>query len=145
MLKAETALRVRMLADAGIQALVESRIYPLRAPAEAVWPLCCYARAGTTPEYNMSGPSDFTKATIRLTWWSRDYDQLDALARAGEKALIPDEGTISVSHGSDEITFDYLRLANQWEDVDEVTNSTGTVLYGVHQEFNAAWEIPAGE
>ena len=139
MLKPETAFRVRLLADAAVAALVGTRIWPVRAPASATFPLGCYARKKTTPEYNMAGVADFTMGTIMLTWWSRDYDQACALAAAAEAALIPDAGTISVTLSGNTSTLDYVRLSDYTEGAEELDDGSGKPLFYCMQEYDVGW------
>lgn len=144
LLKPETAVRLKLLANGALATAFGSRIYPLAAPENAEYPLALMGRAKTEIEYHAGGPSDFEKGTIRISIWHRDYTALDPLAKAMKNTLC-DENGFSLSQGLDSIAFDHFRLENQWEDTEEAPDGTGQVIYAVYQDYNTAWEIPAGE
>jgi hypothetical protein len=138
-MKPEIAFRTRLLADPVVAAAIAARLYPLRAPESATFPCGVYGRTSTTPEYNAAGVSHFRKGTILLSWWGRNYDALCLLAAAAEDALIPAEGVMEVTAGSNTSTFDFVRLANYSEGVEELNDGSGRPLYVCNQEYEVAW------
>ena len=69
----EAAIYSHLTAQAGLTALIGTRLYPLKAPDSATDPYVVYTKVSAVREVSHSGTSNLTQARIRFGCWSADY------------------------------------------------------------------------
>jgi hypothetical protein len=85
----EDALFERLKTFAGLMALVSTRIYPVQAPQNPIFPLVVYQRITTTVPHNMGADLGPEAPYFQLNSWARgrDYTQAKAVAAQVRAAL----------------------------------------------------------
>jgi hypothetical protein len=83
----EEALSRLMLADAGISALVGTRVNWVVRPQSSALPAIVLNVIDTLPDYTMQGPSGLASSRVQVTCWSITYAAAKAVARAVEALL----------------------------------------------------------
>ncbi len=73
--------------DAGVAAIVGSRIYPEPAPQNASYPLIVYTRITGTHEHDLQGAAGLCEARYQLRCWAESRSAVKALAEAVRLAL----------------------------------------------------------
>lgn len=100
----EDGLYTFLAAQAGISALVGTRIYPLVAPEGAVMPCIVYQRIGGSRVVSHSGDSELARPRIQVSAWAETYDEAKSIAEAVVAATSGYSGTWgSVSIGAVEV------------------------------------------
>jgi hypothetical protein len=98
----ENELTTIVTADAAVNNVIKNRMYPLVVPPKKPRPFIAYARLRTERERTHGGYGKYTKVDIRLTCWSRSYDDAKALAKlvsaAIDNAGHETWGTLSIGH-----------------------------------------------
>lgn len=90
---AEEALRARLVAVAGVTALVSSRVYPVKLPQSATLPAVTYQRISTVREGAMGADSDIVRVRVQVTSWADSYSGVKSLSEAVRAALQRYSGT----------------------------------------------------
>lgn len=96
MATAEEALRARLVAVAGITALVGSspaRVYPVKLPQSATLPAITYQRISTVRENAMGADPGIARARFQVTSWATSYSGVKALSEAVRAGLQRYDGT----------------------------------------------------
>lgn len=62
----EADIRALLLANAGVSALIGTRLYPLRLPAEVVLPAGTFQRITTTPHNTLTGTHGSAAAPLQI-------------------------------------------------------------------------------
>lgn len=91
----EEALRAILTANAGVTAIVSTRVYPVVIPQAATLPAVAYQRISATREHNLGGPGGLTRVRFQLTMAAATYAAMKALANAVRVALDGYRGTVS--------------------------------------------------
>jgi len=86
-MSAESALRTLLLADAGVAALVATRITADRIAQDAVRPFVVYARSASTPVVTIDGTHLRTQASMEVQCWADNRLEADALGDAVTAAV----------------------------------------------------------
>jgi len=73
--------------DAGVVALVGSRVYPLVVPQDATLPAIAYQQISGPRDHTHSGPSGLVRARMQLTFVGSSYSEAKAVADAARAAL----------------------------------------------------------
>lgn len=79
--------------DAGVAALVVTRIYPNIVPIDATLPAIAYQRISASSEMAHDGPAGYAQARLQITMIDDDYGDCKALAAAVKAALNGYSGT----------------------------------------------------
>ena len=66
-------LRTFLLADSGIAAAVESRVYPIRLPQAPGMPAVTYFKVSGLRHYGTAGPEGLSRPRIQIDCWARTY------------------------------------------------------------------------
>jgi len=74
------ALRAFLLADAGIAAIVGTRVYPIKIPQGVKVASIVYFRVSGPGDYSMDGPSGLARHRLQLDSWAPTADAATALA-----------------------------------------------------------------
>ena len=83
----ETDLQARLSEDTAVVSLINQRIYPVFAPAEATKPYSVYLLKDKLPIYSHSGCSRLSQFTIQISCYADNYDETKQLAGAIGQAL----------------------------------------------------------
>jgi len=83
----EAALVARLTGDAGVTALVGSRVYPQVVPQDAAMPALAYQRISETPEYSHTGFSSLSRTRFQITIEADTMASVKAVAQAVRIAL----------------------------------------------------------
>lgn len=89
----ETGIYAVLTGDAGVSALVGTRIYPLVVPQDASLPAIAYQRVSGGPTYTQDGDANLTPARFQFTCLGSSYSQAKAVATAVRAAISGASGT----------------------------------------------------
>ena len=85
----ETVLLRMLQEDAGLSALVGSKVFPLFIPSGNYLPCVTFQRLGGMPANTLSGHSGLEEIDLQIDVWARDYDEAKAIAKAVRAAMPP--------------------------------------------------------
>ena len=85
----ETVLLRMLQEDAGLSALVGSKVFPLFIPSGNYLPCVTFQRLGGRPANTLSGASGLEEIDLQIDVWARDYDEAKAIAKAVRAAMPP--------------------------------------------------------
>lgn len=83
----EAALVARLMATAGLVALVGSRVYPQVVPQDAAMPALAYQRISEMPQYSHSGFSALSRTRFQITAEAGTMATVKAVAQQVRIAL----------------------------------------------------------
>lgn len=75
--------------DAGLSALVGSKVFALVIPQGTKLPCITFQRIGGMPANTLSGASGLEEIDLQIDVWARDYDEAKAIAKAVRSAMPP--------------------------------------------------------
>ena len=78
----ETVLLRMLQEDAGLSALVGSKVFPLFIPSGNYLPCVTFQRLGGRPANTLSGASGMEEIALQIDVWARDYDEAKAMRAA---------------------------------------------------------------
>lgn len=110
----EAGIYAHLIGNAGVAALVATRIYPLLVPQDAELPAMAYQRISGPRDHAHDGPSGLAMARMQLTFVAASYDGAKTLSEAVRAAMDGFSGTMG------EVTVDACLLENesdQWATV----------------------------
>jgi hypothetical protein len=81
--------------DAGVAALVSTRIYPTFVPQGASMPAITYQRIVAVRDHVLDGTTEMVAATYQINCWAETYAETRALSDAVRAALDDYEGTVN--------------------------------------------------
>ena len=93
----ETVLLRMLQEDAGLSALVGSKVFPLFIPSGNFLPCVTFQRIGGRPANTLSGASGLEEIDLQIDVWARDYDEAKAIAKA-VRAAMPPSGDVFGAH-----------------------------------------------
>ena len=88
-----SAIRAVLANDAGVSALVSTRIYPDRLPQNVTYPAITYEMNFDSSFESMSGITGFAESFVEVVCWSTTRLQATATAEAVRLALTSYQGT----------------------------------------------------
>ena len=80
--------------DAGIGAICNNRIYPVRLPQDATFPAIVYTRISSIRHSAMGSDCGIVEKRIQVSSWGKTYAAANALAEAVRDALQRFRGTV---------------------------------------------------
>ena len=83
----ESVLLRMLQEDAGLSALVGSKVFPLFIPSGNYLPCVTFQRLGGRPANTLSGASGLEEIDFQIDVWARDYDEAKAIAKAVRAAM----------------------------------------------------------
>ena len=83
--------------DAGLSALVGSKVFPLFIPSGNYLPCVTFQRLGGRPANTLAGPSGLEEIDLLIDAWARDYHEAKAVAKA-VRAAMPSSGPRFSAH-----------------------------------------------
>lgn len=90
--------------NAGVTALVSTRIYPDNVPQNAVFPYIAFQLIQTQPLDTKEGASPLDTLTIQVDCYAQNYDTAQAISTAVRAAIDRYSGTVN-GHNVDKILF----------------------------------------
>ena len=93
----ETVLLRMLQEDAGLSALVGSKVFPLFIPSGNYLPCVTFQRLGGRPANTLAGPSGLEEIDLLIDAWARDYHEAKAVAKA-VRAAMPSSGPRFSAH-----------------------------------------------
>ena len=93
----ESVLLRMLQEDAGLSALVGSKVFPLFIPSGNYLPCVTFQRLGGRPANTLSGASGLEEIDLQIDVWARDYDEAKAIAKA-VRAAMPSSGPRFSAH-----------------------------------------------
>ena len=94
----ETDIRARLLADAGVSAIVGTRIYAVILPQDPTYPAASYQRISGPRMQELAGATDRAMARIQIDSWAVTYAGAQSLAAAIRESLNGFIGTLTTHH-----------------------------------------------
>lgn len=76
-----------LAADAGVQALVADRIYPVTAPQDVAKPYIVFTPVGLSAEQYFARPDDVDYDRVSFDCWATDFPAAQAIAKAARNAF----------------------------------------------------------
>jgi len=89
------AVQDHLAADAGVSALVSTRIYPQILPQNPTYPALIYQQITESPEPAMGSDTGLVAITVQVDSYATTYSGAKALAAAVRSALNRHRGTVS--------------------------------------------------
>jgi len=83
----EAGIFAHLIGNAGVRALVATRIYPLLVPQDVELPAIAYQRISGPRDHAHDGPSGLALARVQLTFVATSYDGAKSLAEAARAAM----------------------------------------------------------
>lgn len=83
----EAALINRLLADAGVGAVVARRVTPVRRDQGGLLPALVLHRVGGSHDYHLGGASGLVASRVQIDCWGSTYASAKAAAAATKAAL----------------------------------------------------------
>ena len=93
----ESVLLRMLQEDAGLSALVGSKVFPLFIPSGNYLPCVTFQRLRGRPANTLSGASGLEEIDLQIDVWARDYDEAKAIAKA-VRAAMPSSGPRFSAH-----------------------------------------------
>ncbi len=100
----ETGLYTELSGNAGVSALVGTRIYPQKLAQDATLPALVYSVISDPRELTLDGPSDFIRARVQVDAWADTYLEAIALSDAVRAAINGENNSL----GAQAVQFVYL-------------------------------------
>lgn len=76
-----------LLADAGVQAKVSDRVYPLQAGQDQTTPYVIVTETVTDPQNHLLGPSGLDRCEVDVNCWARTFSDAEDVAAACRTAM----------------------------------------------------------
>lgn len=84
----EEALRAHLIADVGLAALIDSRVYPVQLPQRPLLPSVTYTRISTRPlSHRDAQQPSYSRPRFQLDVWASSYSQCVAVRSALRTAM----------------------------------------------------------
>lgn len=129
----EAALLAKLLASAGVTALVSTRINWSRRPQGEALPAIVLHRIDGQPDYHHAGRSGLVQSRVQVDIWAASYGSAKAIARAVETAITAQTFTQGATR------FDVILIADERDSTfDETTPLFRTSLDLIVQSANAS-------
>ncbi len=122
----EDGMYTELTSDAGVSALVGTRVHPMLRPKGGTLPAITYQRISSIRDNSLDGPMDYVSYRIQIDCWAGTYAQAKALGDAVRAAL----NGVSTTLGGEAVQFVTLESDN-----DELENDGDTRHYRVSQDW----------
>jgi hypothetical protein len=128
------ALRAHLLADAGLAALVGTRVsWPWRQRGDAL-PSVTLRRIDAVRDYTMGGPSGLVRSRVQVDCWAATYDSATVVSRAAVAALSGMRETVSDIDFQGAFADDERDLTDEGSGADEVLHRVSVDFLIWHSE-----------
>jgi hypothetical protein len=130
----EAVLRSALIADAGVNALIGSRIYPLLAPASTSLPFVVWRRSGINREQTLGPPMGVPRVSVEYTIFATTYYSARNVADAMRRALDGYGGIL------DNVEVKQSSLEDESDDLATLEGSETPDAYSVTQTYDVMWQ-----
>ena len=130
----ESVLRSALVANAGVSALLGTKIYPLAADADATLPWVTWRRSAIRREQTLSGPMGVPTVVVEYDIVAATYEAARTLADAIRGVLDGYTGTI------DNTTVRQARLDDESDQFASLNGAELPDLYIVRQTYQVLWQ-----
>ena len=124
--------------DAGVSALVGSRVYPQLAPTKGSKPYIVFTFTGMTSSYEQTGRIPYRKDTVEIMCASPTISQLESIAQAVNDALDIQLTNIGDPLGTQE-RVTATTFLSEYDDFDLVDGSEDPV-YTITQQYEINYQ-----
>ena len=124
MAELEEAVYSRLTGNAGVSALVSTRVYPNKIPQEAALPALAYQRISARRVKAHAAPTGLARVRVQVTCVSRSYSEVKALAAAVRTAM---QGVMGSVGG--------VTLQGSWLETDADEYGDAETLHSVRQDY----------
>ena len=115
----ETDLYTLLSNNAGVIALISTRIYPIIAPQDATLPFATYSRVSTNNIFNLDNQSDLENASYQIDCYAETYlgsvAIADAIKTAMKAASTFSTADMDESHDIEEDLFRVILQFSVWQ------------------------------
>ena len=135
---AETWIANKLLEDTAVAAVVSSRVYPVYAPQNALFPFITYQRVNTKRQYTTSGSDSKPVGAFMVRVWDRVYSDCKGTADLVRAALNKKQEALTFTGDDGEQTA-YIRSSflTDERDIDDFPPlGNETPYYGVELTFD---------
>jgi hypothetical protein len=129
----ETVLRVALANSTAVTALVGTRVYPVVAPAEAVYPFVTWRRVAVQRLQTLSIPVGLPRVTLDFSIYGATYDQARQVADAMRKVLDGYGGTV------DNTVVHRASVENETDDFVTLTGAELPPSYAITMTVETWW------
>lgn len=124
MAEIEEAVYSRLSGNAGVSALVSTRIYPNKIPQEATLPAIAYQRISARRVKAHAAPTGLARVRVQVTCVARSYSEVKGLAAAVRTAM---QGVMGTVGG--------VWVQGSWLETDADEYGDAETLHSVRQDF----------
>jgi len=129
----ETVLRVALANSTAVTALVGTRVFPVVAPAEAVYPFVTWRRVAVQRLQTLSIPVGLPRVTLDFSIYGATYDQARQVADAMRTVLDGYGGTV------DNTVVHRASVENETDDFVTLTGAELPPSYAITMTVETWW------
>jgi hypothetical protein len=129
----ETVLRVALANSTAVTSLVGNRVFPVVAPAEAVYPFVTWRRVAVQRLQTLSIPVGLPRVTLDFSIYGATYDQARQVADAMRKVLDGYGGTV------DNTVVHRASVENETDDFVTLTGAELPPSYAITMTVETWW------
>jgi hypothetical protein len=129
----EAVLRVALANSTAVSSLVGTRVYPVVAPVEAVYPFVTWRRVAVQRLQTLSIPAGTPKVTLDYSIYGATYDQARQVADAMRTVLDGYTGTV------DNTTVQRANVENETDDFVTLTGAELPPSYSITMTVETWW------
>lgn len=118
----EDGLYAHLIAYAGLAALIGDRVYPLKAPQDAIYPLLNYQRISGPRVHSHNGPSGLAHPRFQLTAWASSLIEAKLVVAQARAAVDGFKGTMG------DVDINGCFVVNEIDHYDPETERHGTTI-----------------
>jgi len=130
----EAAIRNTLVSDAGVSAVVGSKIYPVLAPSEAALPFITWRRMAVQRQQSLSGPVGVPSVMLSVDLFAETYEAVRELADKVRLALDGWGGTFQNTVVSN------VSLENEADGFATLAGGDLPPVYTIQMTFNILWQ-----
>lgn len=127
-------IRTTLLADAGISAVVGSRIHPNVLPMNTSFPAIMYTVLNTKSDSHLSGTTGIAESMLQLDAYGQDYSELLSLMELVRLELQSIRGTY------DSVFINMVDLDSSYDGFDRPEDGSDLGLYRVIHTYNVYYQ-----
>jgi len=130
----EAAVRSRLVATAGVTALIGTRIYPVIAPATAALPFVTWRRVAVERTQGLAGPIGTPTVSLSVDIFAETYESARDIADQCRQSLDGWGGTL------ENVTVARVSLDNESDGFAQLAGGDLPPVYTVQQIYGILWQ-----
>lgn len=130
----EAAVRSTLVGNAGVAAIIGSKVYPVLAPASAALPFVTWRRIGVQRQQSLSGPVGMPTVLLSVDVFAETYEGVRDLADAVRVCLDGWGGTV------DTVRVANVSLTNEADGFVTLAGGDLPPVYTVQMTFSILWQ-----